>query len=395
MTLKFKLLLTILAVGIIITTLFVLRNFFDWSTKAESVDPMSKVEDYLEERLLERTEAGSDEDIFGDDNIVKILLVGIDSRAGQTSGHCDAIQFFEINRKKNTVKITAVPRGTYSPLPWGTGVTSSDYYVSNACGLGGLRYGVTQIERVLGDQADYVVVVGFSGAMGIVRSLQLPATETLQWLRHRQGYAIGEPQRARNHSTFLKELMVKYLPENSSTFDSAWQYLIYKLVKTDLSFSSTQDIVSALSTMELNSYPERITLSMRPAYEVQDIVYDPETVGEYLHTMIDPIKHLLNPKDYQDIDQETAQERLLEMISDSLDDEVFIRWAFENYLWYQIDDSNARMQVQYDLMEKYSDLILDETKKQEIVADYILEMGYLEEEKWQNKGKKLLLGQTL
>jgi hypothetical protein len=46
--------------------------------------------------------------------------------------------------------------------------------------------------------------------LGILRNLKLPTTDTLRWLRHRQGYAIGEPQRAHNHSTFLKQLILRF-----------------------------------------------------------------------------------------------------------------------------------------------------------------------------------------
>ncbi|PIR99002.1 hypothetical protein COT87_01740, partial [Candidatus Collierbacteria bacterium CG10_big_fil_rev_8_21_14_0_10_44_9] len=75
---------------------------------------------------------------------------------------------------------------------------------------------VKQIERILGKQADYLAIVGFSQTLGILRNLQLPAVDTLRWLRHRQSYAVGEPQRAHNHSTFIKQMTIKYLSDDVS-----------------------------------------------------------------------------------------------------------------------------------------------------------------------------------
>lgn len=254
------------------------------------------IENIIDSRRLSDSEEAVDP--FGEDNIVKVLFIGLDARVGQENGHCDAIQLITVDKNAGVVNITAVPRGTYSPLPPGKGVTSSDYYVSNACGLGGLDYGIKQIEKILGVKADYLVVVGFSEALGIIRNLRLPTTETLQWLRHRQGYAIGEPQRAHNHSTFIKQMMVKFVPTEQSQFDKALQYIVYKLVKTDLSFAQAQKIVEAISAMDVAGHPEKISLSMRPLYPVQDISYEPERIEEYLDQTFGPIKHLLAKDDY-------------------------------------------------------------------------------------------------
>lgn len=137
------------------------------------------IEDVIDSRRVENS-TKSTADIFDENNMVKILFIGLDTRIEQKNGHCDAIQLITIDNNTETIKITSVPRGTYSPLPPGVGATSTDYYVSNACGLVGLAYGVEQIEKILGAKADYLVVIGFSESLGIFRKLGLPTTETLQ-----------------------------------------------------------------------------------------------------------------------------------------------------------------------------------------------------------------------
>jgi len=311
---------------------------------------------------------------FNKDGQVNVLLVGLDKRVGQTSGHCDVIQMIHIDKTKQIIKITALPRGTYSPLPPGKGTTSSDYYVSNACGLGGLEYGIKQIEKILGQKADYIVVVGFSETFGILRTLDLPTTETLQWLRQRQGYAVGEPQRAHNHSTFLKETLTKYIPKEKNKFDRPLQYIVYKMVQTDLSFDEAEAIADALRTMDLDKHPERIELAMRPAHPVKDIPFDPQ------HLNLRPGKDT----------KESIQKQLLTSIEQKKKDKSFITWAFENDLWLQVEDDQKREALHYEFLGKYLEGITEKEKRQELIADYILEMEHLEKPEWMINGKELL-----
>ncbi len=341
----------------------------------EEQEKLSEIDRLLQDRKNGLLADGEDTDIFGDDNKVSILLLGLDSRAGQKSGHCDAIQLFNIDRAADTVSITAVPRGTYSSLPpGGPPRPTSSYYVSNACGISGLEYGINQIQKILGQKADYIVVVGFSETLGILRKFKLPTMDTLQWLRHRKGYSIGEPQRAHNHSTFLKHLMVKYTPTDVSKMDTVFHYLLYKIVETDLSFPQVRDLIAELSQMEFVAHPERITLSMRPRYPVQDIAYDPEHLEEQLHSVLDPIKHLLSPEDFKEITEQTAEDRIVGIIERKKADTLFVDWAFKNDLWLQIDNDEKRENARYDLMTRYIAKLLSKDEKEQILEDYILEM---------------------
>ena len=361
-----------------------------------SVRALLKTQNQAIENILDSRQIKNPEeitvDLFGEDGVVRILFIGLDSRVGQESGHCDAIQLISIDTNSTgTIAITAVPRGTYSPLPPGKGTTSTDYYVSNACGLGGLDYGINQIEKILGVKADYLVVVGFSETMGILRYLHLPTTETLQWLRNRHGYAIGEPQRAHNHSTFIKQMLINFVPTEKTKLDTALQYLMYNLIKTDLSFAETQKILDAVSVMDIVNHPEKIQLSMRPLYSVQDISYDPENIAENLEQTLGPISHLLSKDDYSDVSEETLQANLLNIIEKNKDNPEFVSWAYENNLWLQIEDNGQSLAAQFDLLTAYLLLLPNDLERQPVLADYILEMENRGETVWQIKGKDLLV----
>jgi len=329
-------------------------------------------------------------DPFGEDGIARILFIGLDKRVGQENGHCDAIQLITIDKGAGAINIAAVPRGTYSPLPPGKGVTSSDYYVSNACGLGGLDYGIKQIEKILGVKSDYLVVVGFSETLGILRGLGLPTTETLQWLRNRHGYAIGEPQRARNHSTFIKQMLIKFAPTEQSKINTALQYLVYKMVNTDLTFAQAQKIIAEISTMDIVNHPEKIQLSMRPLFVIQDIPYDSDHIAEYLDKTLGPIKHLLTKDDYSGTTEETVQTKLLDIIEKNKNNSEFVSWAYQNNLWLQIEDGNKRLSVQYNLFVSYLPLLPDKKARESTIADYLLEMENRAEPVWQGKARELL-----
>lgn len=347
--------------------------------------------DNLINTRIEEQNKNSDSDPFGEDNKINILLIGLDKRIGTTSsGHCDAIQMVQIDKNSQTVSIIAVPRGTYSPLPPGKGTTSSDYYVSNACDLGGLEYGINQIEKILRQKADYLAIVGFSETLGILRNLKLPTTETLQWLRHRQSYQIGEPQRAHNHSTFIKQMMLEHIPKERSSFDTTLQYLIYRRLKTDLSFAQVKIIIDDLSRMNLSENSDNIILSMNPPYPIEDIAYDKDALPDFLKNRIEPIKHLLSKADFSGIDNETSQIKLMEMIEKNSENDEFSIWAFENYLWLQIDDDEKRLEAQYDFLVKYITTLDDIKEREVLIADYILEMEHYEELNWAQEGRVLM-----
>src|SRR3989338_2852391 len=369
-------LLLLLSIAILLQR-FTAQHFLSYSEAKNTQDVVQEQEDpvqtFINARLQSQIEKKEVTDLFHVDGKVNILLLGLYKRVGQTHGHCDVIQMLTLDSKTQSVTITALPRGTYSPLPSGKGTTSTDYYVSNACGLAGLEYGVKKIEKILRQKADYLVVVGFSETLGIVRTLGLPTTDTLQWLRRRHSYAIGEPHRAHNHSTFLKQLLIEYLPKEKSSLNIPLQYILYKTVQTDLTFAQAQTLVDILRGMNFSEHPDSITLAMRPAYPVQDIPYDPE------HLNLSPGLDTL----------ETIQKKLFDTIEQKKNDASFTLWAFENDLWLQVEDTDKRESLHYEFLQRYLTTVKEKEKRQNLIADYILEMENREQKEWAEKGKEL------
>lgn len=376
---------------IMIATFFVSKVVYDWYLNREARMAQAKQEQQINEFIANRRSMieNAEQDPFGARDVINVLLIGMDSRLGQTNGHCDAIQMFTIDRKKQRINITAVPRGTYVPLP-GSGYKPTDYYVSNSCGLVSLEYGIAQIEKILGLTADYLVIVGFSTTKGILREMDLPATETLQWLRNRQAYAIGEPQRARNHSTFLRSMILRYSKGADSSLNKALEYLIYKMIKTDLSFNQASSLAQTIIDMNLVQRPQNVNLYMRPAYEVADIPYNPENLDQKVKDLIAPLIDRLPAGDYSGESESEIQERLLQQIEQGLNNDDFVVWAFENQVWYQIDEENLREQTRFDLLKKYLIIIEDQAEKKEIILDYITEMELRGQQNWLEKGKDAL-----
>jgi anionic cell wall polymer biosynthesis LytR-Cps2A-Psr (LCP) family protein len=368
-------------------------SYFALSSEAEAnKEQEQQIQTMIDDRRKQASESDNT-DPFGEDGIVKILFIGLDNRIGETNGHCDAIQLIEINKLKQTVTVTAVPRGTYSPLP-GTGHLATDYYVSKSCEVGGIEYGVKQIEKILAQKADYLVFMGFSQAMGIFRELDLPAEETMQWLRMRQGYAIGEPQRAKNHSTFIKQMMIKYAPQLKSKVNLPLGYMIFKLLRTDLTLNQALILAEEINKLDLPNHTERIQLLMRPAYDVKDISYDPEKINEHIDSLLNPIAKAIPEGAYTGETLEQSQQKVLDNINNGLEDSEFVRWAFSNYVWLQIDDEAVRETKHYEILQKYVALLTDNNEKKLAITDYIIEMEDLGKADWALKGKELLKTNT-
>jgi len=181
------------------------------------------------------------------------------------------------------------------------------------------------------------------------------------------------------------------VPRDASAFDTPLQYTVYKLVKTDLSFSQVQNIAKTISSMNIVDEPDKIHLSMRPLYHVQDISYDAEHVQEYLDQTLGPIKHLLSKDDYSDRSVQTIQEGVVRIMEENKDNIEFVSWAYQNNLWLQIEDATESLALQYAILEQYIRLLPTKEEQQAVLADYVIEMENRGEDEWLDKGRKLLL----
>jgi len=327
---------------------------------------------------------------FGDKDTINILALGIDSRKEGDYAHCDAIHMISLNLKDWTITITSVPRGTTSPLPPGREYLVTDYYLSNACYFGGLPYGIKQIEKVAGVKADYVATVGFSEALGMFRALDLPTTDTLEFLRHRRSYQIGDPQRSHNQGLFIKDTALKLLSSNH--LPAPFLYILYSFVHTDMDFNTVKALYDAYYTAHLGEHPDSVTLVMKPFYPVTDIHYDPEHAPEQVGKLIDFLKGKVSPVDLSLKPLGEVQAQLVTYLRDALADDEAMKRVFAEQMWRQVEDQDVREELQYRYLDKYVLTVnkTDPEGAQKFVTDYILEKEYFGLTVWENKGKKLL-----
>jgi len=86
---------------------------------------------------------------------------------------------------------------------------------------------------------------------------------------------------------------------------------------------------------------------------------------------------------------------LLEVINEKKDNAEFVAWAFVNNLWLQIEDTEKRMLVQYDLITRYARQLTDRSEREGVIADYVLEMEHRGESVWAEKGRALLANELV
>lgn len=345
------------------------------------------IEDVLEKRRSRHGEV--DETDLESLSNINILILGLDGRKSGQNPHCDAIHMFSLDLTQWNMTITSVPRGTYSYIPPGN-YPPNEYYLANACAYAGIPYGIEQIEKVIGIKADYVVTVGFSQVMGIVRQLGLPPVESLQWLRNRHTYAVGDPQRSHNQAVFMKDLIVNQIDRFKGRLSIPLQRLLYSFVNTDLPFETAHALLNGYQESDISENPWKITLQMRPYYQTADYHFDPKNAEEQIQKIADFLAPRLPEGDFS---QRTAEEVQIELIAylerrlatiDPIDD------LLEKQIWLQISNPVHRERLQFEILKRQIDTLGDEEAIVDLISAYIIEKETLEETEFAEMGKDLL-----
>jgi hypothetical protein len=375
-----------IASGIVVAALLAGALFaFANTAKTPSVDDV--VDNVLAQRKADVEGEGVS---FGEADEINVLVIGLDARKDWDHPHCDAIHLFTLNVETWDIHITSVPRGTYAYIPgsW----LPSDYYVSNSCGIMGLEYGIAQMEKILGVKTDYYLTVNFNQVLGIVRLFDLPTTETLQWLRHRQGYAIGDPQRSHNQAVFMKDMIVGHLDRFRSDFAGPMTYVLYNLVDTDLDYALAKALLEGFLEAEIDARPNDITLSMRPHYDVVDYHFDTENPDQQLEQYYSYLRKVLPDDVFTDRSLEEIQAEIVAYLSERIASDESIEDVYQMQLWLQIEDDQTREELHYRILEQYAYEVAkqDIDRALAIVSDYILEKEALQQEDWEKQGRGLL-----
>jgi len=327
---------------------------------------------------------------FGDEGQINVLLIGLDARKGWDSPHCDAIHMLSLDIENWTMQITSVPRGTYAYIPPGT-YGETQYYLANACALAGLDYGIERIEAVVGVRSDYVVTVGFSQVLGILRIFDLPTTEGLQWLRHRQSYAIGDPQRSHNQAVFMKDLVLGHLSKFRGLFSVPMEYLLYTIVDTDMDFATSRALLNGFLDASIDARPDDIALTMKPWYATVDYHFDAENSEAQLDERLDIIRPFLSDEDLSGRTLSSVQGELIMYLENVLVTGKYEQ-ALDQQLWLQVEDADMRESLHYQfVVAHYLDLlVIDEEEAIIYLTDYILETQIFGLSDYEHMARELL-----
>lgn len=356
----------------------------------EEISAAPTMESVVQDVLAARTqELLADAEVpFGEENVINVLVLGIDSRKEGEEQHCDAIHMFTVNVETWDVTVTSVPRGTSASLPKGDW-KPHEYYLANACAYGGLEYGIAQIERIVGVKHDYLVTVGFSQALGVFRALGLPTTETLQWLRHRQSYAIGDPQRSHNQAVFMEDLVTRFTAEDAE-LPVALQYVLYKFIDTDMPFGTAKALYRGFA--DAGRGGDAITLAMKPYYATVDLHFDTENPDEQIAALLDRVRPYLSTDDLSDKPLEEYQTELIAYLTDALQQPEAAQHVVDAEEWRQVEDDAAREALHYAYVEWYVQSLAgtDAAAATAVLADYILEKQTLGVPEYEALGRQLM-----
>jgi anionic cell wall polymer biosynthesis LytR-Cps2A-Psr (LCP) family protein len=316
---------------------------------------------------------------------VNILLLGLDARIGDTKPRCDAIHMVSFDPGQNKITITSVPRGTKVPIP---GIDDSSAYLANSCAYRGIPYAVTQIENITNIHPDFIVKVGFSQTLGILRHLGLPTTPTLELLRNRR-FAIGDYQRSHDQALFLREMLTTKLADVNA-LPKPLLYLLYKTVDTDIPFETAVKYLQALSD---NGKIEdgRVTLVMKPS--------QPPAVNDDKYSLLkDSYAENIPDQEYLTYQQNvvnnisTLASRAKTLITNGHHDQAYkiLTTPFSQKIWLQIEDENTRNTTHFQILKAFVNSSPDQKSNSTLLLDFINEMEITGDDKLKSEAETLL-----
>lgn len=313
-----------------------------------------------------------------------ILLIGLDGRFGDRNPRCDAIHILTVDPQNKKVQITSVPRGALIDLGGDEGMN----YISNSCHIKGFDFTLKKIEQITSLTPDYVVKVGFSQSMGILRNLGFQPVTALEFLRNRT-YGIGDNQRSHNQALFIKDILTAKLPLINN-LPRTVKYLLFKMTDTDLDFEKASQILDEVIDIGVDQNSDRVILVTKPFRNlfVKDIHYD------FLKTAADTTQDI----DYLDY-QKLVTVNLKKIITraDSLilnknTDTAFklVQTPFEQKFWLQVDNQTLRNNYYYNLLRIFCLTSPSKKNTASLILDFMTEMENAGEADYQIKAQQLL-----
>jgi len=111
----------------------------------------------------EKSDKRSEKVDVSDKKPISILMLGVDQR-GADQGRSDSLMLFTLNPKTNSMKITSIPRDSYTEI---VGKGKKDK-INHAYAFGGIDMSVKTVENFLDVPIDYYIEVNMEGFKDIV-----------------------------------------------------------------------------------------------------------------------------------------------------------------------------------------------------------------------------------
>ena len=290
---------------------------------------------------------------------IDILILGLDGRRGQKNRRSDAIHCMTLYAYEGKINITSIPRGTMSEK-----IMEGEDIIANSFSIGGKELTIECVEEYLELRVDYYIIVGFSEAEAIFEKLGYDGEKTLQVLRSRKAYGIGDPQRSHNQAFFIASEIMRNFPyfKEYPTVGRALIFVLHEIVETNMPF----ELMVQLSDIYIETGIREINLFMKPKShmdQVKDIVITPDTVNAILKEQKERLKlhdeAMENIEETIEKDAPPMSQYLAGVINYNRqflgkDDRKIISKnliKFEQHLWYQVNSDTLSEKLHFEFVE--------------------------------------------
>ncbi|MFC9417764.1 LytR family transcriptional regulator [Bacillus mobilis] len=182
-----------------------------------------------------------------DQKPISILLMGTDQRESETS-RSDSLMLFTLNPKTKSMKITSIPRDTYTEI---IGKGKKDK-INHAYAFGGVDMAVKTVENFLNVPVDHYIEVNMAGFKDIVDAVGgVDVNNDLEFTSRDQHFAKGNIHL--NGETALKYTRMRYEdPRGDFGRQMRQRQVIQAVIKKGASVSSLANYGDVLKAIEKN-----------------------------------------------------------------------------------------------------------------------------------------------
>ena len=178
---------------------------------------------------------------------LSILLMGVDER-GEDKGRSDSLLLFTLNPQKKSMKITSIPRDTYTEI---VGKDKKDK-INHAYAFGGIDMAVKTVENFLNVPVDHYVEVNMEGFKDIVDAVGgVDVYNELSFNQDGSSFAKGDIHL--NGEEALKYSRMRYFdPRGDFGRQMRQRQVIQAVIKKGASVSSLASYGDVLKAIEKN-----------------------------------------------------------------------------------------------------------------------------------------------